>query len=262
MNLLHSVTTFLLIFVDPILGRVNKESLSAKTMLEIFASGIENMEIFTPNFSIPDDLRRCPGVRLGATREIEELSWDEANLRGTIDLQWIPSVFRRVYMCINELSGTLDLTSLEPPLTHLDLHENHFSGEVSLGCLPGTMRHLNLMYNNFTGTVDLEHLPEPMETLMLNNNKFSGSVILNKLPPSMQEIYLSTNLFSGSIDLFHLPDTMHYVTLQNNNFSGEIVFEDFSLLPQVMRGVNLGFNSEAGGKNLSSKWPGEITSYC
>eukprot|EP00009_Paramoeba_aestuarina_P005261 CAMPEP_0201522984 /NCGR_PEP_ID=MMETSP0161_2-20130828/18679_1 /ASSEMBLY_ACC=CAM_ASM_000251 /TAXON_ID=180227 /ORGANISM="Neoparamoeba aestuarina, Strain SoJaBio B1-5/56/2" /LENGTH=216 /DNA_ID=CAMNT_0047921971 /DNA_START=13 /DNA_END=663 /DNA_ORIENTATION=- len=193
--MLLSMPLLLFFAVDPSLGRIDKSTLSHQTLMELFSKGIITDER-TPYQTT--DISTWYGVSI-VNDSVVRISQECIFLRGTIDLEWLPSTVEFVSVFENELKGTLHLTALPEALTDLNLSENMFSG-----------------------TVDLTALPEGLRMLSLESNDLSGPLDFTMLPPQMHQLYLSRNRFAGVCDFRHLPDGLTLLNVGYTGLEGEL----------------------------------------
>ena len=92
----------------------------------------------------------------------------------------LPGKLEKLNIGINQLKGSLNLTSLPDLLTHFIAFRNQFSGSVDLTRLPAALVHLSLSgnllsvsRNKLTGTANLTRLPETIGYLDLDEDYFT-----------------------------------------------------------------------------------------
>ncbi|KNH00533.1 leucine-rich repeat protein [Perkinsela sp. CCAP 1560/4] len=136
--------------VDPSLGRVDHDSFSHQTLMEMVIDGITNKEKVCGDFAEPKDIEEWEGVEI-EDGKVAKIDWDHFDMERSLHLEWLPSSVRKCTMFQSRLTGTLDLASL-----------------------PISMKELDLGFNAFTGSINLERLPERMESISVFKNKLSG----------------------------------------------------------------------------------------
>ena len=99
----------------------------------------------------------------------------------------------KIYTVVDDITGTIDFTSLPSSLETWEMWQTKLSGNVDLTSLPETLHKLILIDNEFSGSIDLTSLPQSLRELNLHLNKFSGTVNLTKLPASLTRIDLGFN---------------------------------------------------------------------
>mmetsp|Transcript_24036 Transcript_24036/g.37440 ORF Transcript_24036/g.37440 Transcript_24036/m.37440 type:complete len:224 (-) Transcript_24036:54-725(-) len=206
------------------LGKVNKDSFSQQTLMEMVVDGIENKsQIYDDSSS---DISTWNLVMFNESHEVVEISWSEMGLKGSVNLEWLPPTTCSVNLWWNCLKGSLHLGSLPETLVDLNASDNAHSGDVSLEALPNVLERLNLSFNGFTGSVDLNHLPTALQYLHLNNNEFCGAVCLINLPSALTEIFLNRNRFSGFTDFSNLPKNLRILGVAYTQIEGTIESEE------------------------------------
>ena len=193
--------TILLLPADPSLGRVGKETFSQQTLMELFIAGMHNAQRICIDDDSPVEICDWTGVVLDSAGHVTEIDFKCSDLRGSVQLEWLPPTVVLVFLDFNTLSGSIDLTRLPP-----------------------APRELVLSWNRFTGCVDLTSLPETLETLDLTWNKLSGPIDVRKLPSGMKTLYLNRNEFTGHTDFRFLPEQLEVLNVSSTNLSGEVIF--------------------------------------
>ena len=240
---------FLAVAVDPALGKIDKSSLPTQTLMEIFIEGIENKEIICGSTEEPTDVDEWEGFKYSDEHPNEDtekpfsINWNELDLVGSIDLQWLPSTVSSLQAARNKLGCFLNLTTLPDSIQRLNLSNNVFSGEIDLCHLLADLKELNLTRNQLSGSLHLENLPQSMQSLYVHVNRFSGTVCLRHLPLNLIEVSLASNNLSGPLDLTRLPINMKFLWLGKNNFEGET---DFSGLPRSLQLLAVSYTNLSG----------------
>ena len=239
----------LLLCSDPNLGRVDYNSLSDQTLMEMLIDGLdeETKEKFQDTDKMYLDVCEWDFVKCDADNRVVEicarsklsgsiqlqytppkvthfrLVWSQSNVHGTIDLTHLPEAIQKISITGTQLSGSIDLEQLPHGMLVLSLISNCFTREINLSSLPGRMKKLTLSDNKLTGSINLTQLPQDLENLYLHSNQFQGSINLTQLPGSLQDLFLNNNQLSGSLYLGALPQAMVRIKLQNNSFSGSFI---------------------------------------
>ncbi|KNH04683.1 hypothetical protein XU18_4121 [Perkinsela sp. CCAP 1560/4] len=89
---------------DPSLGRVDKESLPQQALMEMVIDGVKNKEAICGDVDEPKDIKEWKGVGIEGGKVVE-IEWEEFRLRGSLDLQWLPSSVRKFLVRWNNLTG-------------------------------------------------------------------------------------------------------------------------------------------------------------
>ena len=120
--------------VDPSLGRVDHDSFSHQTLMEMVIEGITNREKVCGDFAEPKDIEEWKGVEI-EDGKVAEIDWDHFDMEGSLHLEWLPSSVRKFTMFQSRLTGTLDLASLPISMKELDLGFNAFTANPTKGHL-------------------------------------------------------------------------------------------------------------------------------
>ncbi|KNH07537.1 hypothetical protein XU18_2069 [Perkinsela sp. CCAP 1560/4] len=181
--------------VDSSLGRVDHESFSHQTLMEMVIQGTTDKRAICGDPDEPKSIEDWKGVVI-ADDEVVEINWRNCGFTGSLCLEWLPSSVREFAAFHNGLTGTLECAAL-----------------------PTAMKKLGLGDNAFTGQIDLETLPERMELINVCNNELSGSLKLESLSDTLTHFVTSSNQFSGSVDLTQLPVALVWLDLSENQLS-------------------------------------------
>mmetsp|Transcript_24763 Transcript_24763/g.38587 ORF Transcript_24763/g.38587 Transcript_24763/m.38587 type:complete len:224 (-) Transcript_24763:92-763(-) len=196
--------TVLLGMIDSFTGKVDKSTLSQKTLMELFIQGIDNKERVCGSAADPKDISEWSNVVFNDNLEIIEINWSLDDLNGSIATEWLPATLQKLmitsdFLAEHWLRGTVDLTVLPDALTYLNLSENNLNGTISLTSLPPRMEFLDISQNGLNGPLDLTKLPSTLEVLNLAWNSFSGVTDFSRLPESLKELSLLKNELEGTI---------------------------------------------------------------
>jgi len=232
------------LLIDPSLGRIDKQSLTTQTLMELLISTIERKNLIIKKDENLDRFESWDGV---ITHDGGfKITWGLKRFGGSMNFQWLPdcllrfnvssnnlewtadfsnlqdSALERLEIALNSFTGTLDLTHLPPRLQYLDFAKNSLEGTMDLTHLPSTLTQLLGYKNKFSGSLCLEHLPISLHTLSISENNFEGSISLQNLPKELNGIFIASCQLSGSLDLTQLPNSVERMYMYKNNFSGEL----------------------------------------
>ena len=216
--LLHSI--------DANLGRVNFNSLSDQTLMEMLFEGFhkESNRIYQDRNRMYIDVCEWPCVKCDSDNNVFEIS-KRGKISGSLQLCYIPPKVKLLRILCRKLTGSVDLTRLPKDMESLLIHNNQFSGSIDLSQLPQSMENLNLKENRLSGSLDLTRLPQSIKSLFLSSNNFTGSVDLTELPHGMKVLTLYSNQFTGSFILTWLPSRIKELSVQNNTFGATAVID-------------------------------------
>ena len=237
---------------DASLGRLNYDSLSDQTRMEILLDGLsaESKERFQDkngNFLDVcdigtvgcDDDENVTIVHIPFQWRLEgqiDLAFipphvttfsalSTRTLGGTVSTDILPQSLKFLILGYS-FSGTFDMKALPPKMEGVEINSNTFCGSLILDELPENMKKIRANNNKFTGCIDLSSLPAVLEFLWINKNQLCGEIFLEKLPPALQSINLSENAFTGRIELTNLPEGLIYINVGKNALSGTAVLQD------------------------------------
>ena len=243
----------LLYAVDPSLGRLDYDSLSDQTLMEIFTSRMkeEHIEVLQDksgnfldvceweNVVCTDD--RVTHVKMSYWVFTEKpvafeyipplVTYFEAVyclMRGSLDTRVLPVHLVKFTVYGNSLSAMVDFRGLPRGLQDICISFNSFCGSCALENLPSSLSRLYADSNQFSGEISLNHLPSMLETLNLRNNRLHGSVVLKNLPQALRSLFLSANDFTGDFQLLDLPSRLKNVDICFNKWSGTVVLRKAS----------------------------------
>mmetsp|Transcript_23837 Transcript_23837/g.37144 ORF Transcript_23837/g.37144 Transcript_23837/m.37144 type:complete len:205 (-) Transcript_23837:44-658(-) len=160
--------------IDPSLGRIDKHSLSQHTLMELLIEKINTKERIRREDS--PEVNTWWGVDF-ADCAVKKIDFSDADISGSIQLEWLPLTVKIAYFSDNYLTGTVCLTKL-----------------------PDSLSKLSLACNSLTGTIDVTKLPDGLNTLIISHNQFEGETDFSLLPGSLECFWMEENTnLSGSI---------------------------------------------------------------
>mmetsp|Transcript_24023 Transcript_24023/g.37421 ORF Transcript_24023/g.37421 Transcript_24023/m.37421 type:complete len:264 (-) Transcript_24023:9-800(-) len=230
------------------LGKVDKQSLSQQTLMELLIQDLSNTETICGSGDSPKDILDWKGLRFNPFHKVTHINWHSRNLEGSFPLEWVPPTVQSLQVCMNDLHSTIPMSALSARLSDLNLRENAFFGTLDLDGLPPHMESLNVKKNRLSGTLSLIRLPKTLEKLYLGSNNFDGTVTLTHLPDKLAILSLCECRLSGYLDLTLLPPKMTHLYIEHNQFEGET---DFSKLPESMQSLDVSGNTKLSGKVIS-----------
>ena len=244
--------------IDPTLGRVDYNSLSDQTLMEMLIDGFDDKTKaeYQDNDGMYLDVCKWSCIQCDDDERVIIADIKTRNVSGSIGICYVPPKVKELYMRARhkgKLTGSVDLTHLPVGMHVLQLQKNELTGEVDLAHLPNGMGFLHLNNNQLTGEIRLDHLPGEMQYLYLHTNKLTGELDLTQLPHRMRYLFLQNNNFTGEIDLTQLPDRILFLYLNNNQFTGEI---DLTQLPHGINGLYLQDNLLSGSFIVKTLPPG------
>ena len=181
------------------LGRLDYASLSQEILMELLIEHIEKKEKITTEDDT--DIESWNGITCNEHGDVMRVNWGFLNIRGKIDLQWLPSTIKYFQISGNSFKGSADFSRLPTKLESVELGGNSLDGAIDLTALPESLVTLTAQYNNFSGSLELTSLPDALKHLYLNNNKFEGYVNFGALPDSLCALNLSGNaLLEGRLE--------------------------------------------------------------
>ena len=209
-------------------SKINRINFSQQTLLEMLVDGITDKKLFQIRkypWKAPEFKPICSwkGVNCTASQDVESVDWNGLNLRGTLDIRFLPLTLIALRARENMLQGSLPFEDLPPSIQTLSLQSNEFMGTVNLTVLPEEIRGIYLRANRLCGSIDLTQLPQSLQILSLSDNELSGSLLIHDLSENIQLMHLQGNLFSGDLDLRGLESFRGVLYLQSNAFSSVAV---------------------------------------
>ena len=209
---------------DTDLLRVDKQSLSDQTLMEIAFAEVQSVNLYQDSDGAFLDFEMWPGLGC-AFGKIYEIEVPDQQLTG-VRLSWLPASVGRINFQDCGLSGTLPARDLPDALVYINLDGNNMDGSLPFNELPRYLQALFVRNNQFSGTIDLLRAPPEIEDLFLSQNRFEGSLVLEGLPQSLQILELSGNRFSGTVSLIALPKSIYELNLGSNLLSGSLVIRN------------------------------------
>ena len=225
--LLNSMKFCMLLYsVDPSLGRVDYSSFSDQTLMEMVFEGFDEVtkQRYQDEYDTYIDVCAWSCVECDADERVIEVK-EYSEIIGTIQLSYLPSKLKALYMQKMQLKGSVELANLPESMEILNLRYNRLTGSIDLTHLPNRMEQLYLKSNQCSGSLDLTLLPESMRFLYLDNNQFSGSVDVSRLPRNMQQLMLQKNQLSGSFGATNISHCLKLLDASRNKFSAKAVVD-------------------------------------
>ena len=236
--------------VDPSLGRLDYDSLSDQTLMEMLVAHIgqaETFDIKDANGNFKDACEwgpvECKDDRVTSVNlcgraferekqfpfefippSVEYLNLEECNLYGTLDTSLLPQSMSDAFsLTINELYGPLDLQGFPRKLKYLYLEENKFSGSCILANLPPALLEFTFESNEFSAEIQIDDLPPALVKASVENNKLTGPIVITKLPQELEVLFLAKNSFSGEFQLFAFPPRLRVLDISSTKMSAKAV---------------------------------------
>ena len=222
--------------VDSKLGRLDYDSLSDQTLMELLIEGFDDKtkKEFKGKDGMYLDVCDWSGMKCDDDERVIEINMTSLHVSGLLELCYIPpkvKVLRISSWDKHTLTGSVDLARLPDGMQKLYLGQNQLTGEIDLSQLPEGVKYLSVGSNKLTGKIDLTHLPDAMGGLFLEKNQITGEIDLTHLPSEIKTLRLNNNKLTGEIDLTRLPERIEYLFLQNNELTGPLVIE--TLQPRI-----------------------------
>ena len=243
--------------IDDHVGRVDIESLSDETMLELMVQDLppESKAVFIPEEASEEVfLTRSRPAEFddkGHIVRIYPLSLpneDPMYLEGTMHFEYMPRHVQSFNLYkVHDMKGTVETSGLPESLCIFVVSANKFSGSFNFEVLPKELRLLNLSYNAFSGSCVFTSLPVHLKEIFLQRNGFRGCIALHSLPRTLKKLNISENALSGSLILENLPDGLRSLLCQQNQFSGKFILRD---KPQSLQWLYAGNNLFTGTATL------------
>ena len=214
--------------VDPSLGRVDYDSFSDQTLMEMFIDGFddETKKKVQDNERMYLDVRKWFCVSCDNFDRVVKVCASFHQIRGQLQISFLPPKVKQFQFPGRGVEGSADLTHLPQAIEYVNLHQNELTGSIDLTQLPRRIWLLFLDCNRLSGSVDLTQLPDSIKDLNLSNNQFSGSIDLKHLPEVTRELCLHGNQFSGSFIAKNLPPSPYCrIDANGNRFSAIAVVE-------------------------------------
>ena len=230
--------------IDLDCGRVDFDSMSEQTLMELLISDVKNISSLKDPEGGFLDIDAWEGVEINSDSHVSDIDFskeigfgffddDDAEIDcdgflaigpdGSIDLKWMPRFVQSFEIFSLNLFGSVETALLPRTLATFNIESNRFSGTFDTAHLPDQIREIKISYNCFDGTLDISSLPKKLTNFYAMRNKFSGTLNLENLPSSIVSLHLNANQFSGTVDLSKLPPTITFLALDNTKITQESV---------------------------------------
>ena len=232
---------------DPLLGRLDYDSLSDQALMEMLFANLDesSKKSLQDSNGFFKDISEWRDIRVADDRVVTVTppffsKFDETQF----PFEFIPSLVTEFLMDHVNLHGVLDTGVLPAALLEFDVSRNLLHGTIDFKRFPRNLQRILISSNALCGSVALDDLPDTLSRFVAEKNKFTGEISLNALPAQMKGLNLSKNQLSGSISIESLPETIEYFCLNDNEFVG-----DFRLmaLPPNLDAVHIYNNSALSG---------------
>ena len=239
-------TSFSISTIDPFLGRLDYDSLSDQTLIEMLVDGLnaedkKSVQDENGNFQdISEWILNYNGDNFAFTdsRVTKLRIFRKKFSDKQFPFQFIPPLVEFFSVSSCALHGTLDTSVLPRGLIVLfNVGNNQLHGSIDWKSFPRKLQRIEVYYNNFTGSISLSDLPETLSTLSAHHNKFSGEIELNDIPRTMKYLELHNNSLSGSIRIESLPPSIQVIDLAKNSLVGDFMLLDY---PKSLRRIDIG----------------------
>ena len=225
---------------DAHLGRVELDTLSDQTMMELLIAGFtdQSKARFQDGSGYYLDVCKWEGVECDDAERVVSF-WIERtqkNLEGTINPHFGPKTLIRIILREHSLSGTINTSELSRTLKVAEFGTNNFSGTIDLTTLPDVLEEFDIEENKCDGTVSLEALPPQMTILNISSNEFHGTLCFEKLPATMESLYVSNNAFTGSFTFLNVPPALKQLFAFSTQLSGLATVRS-SAAPKIVLGM-------------------------
>ena len=214
------------------LGRIQKESLSTQTLMELLVSDLRSMSVLKDPSGDFLPYTRWGGVQtdckgnvatinlslLRSTRQTEDCIKSTGKAH-TIDLKWIPEGTRAFRAYREMLEGPIETEVLPESLITFCVPHNHFKSKFCTANLPKALQSINIDDNRLHGSLDLVSLPKSLITFLAAKNFFSGSIDLSALPTHLNKLDVAKNQLSGRLSLLSPNECLESAHFEGNAFS-------------------------------------------
>ena len=244
--MLFFLPTLRIAAIDPALGRLNYESLSDQTLMEMLFDGLNTKDkrrLQDGNGSYADACEWKYGFHIAVqcTDELvtqifmkarsfsskpfpfnfippktRSFTVKDCGIQGTLETALLPVHLSKFSVADNKLYGTIDFQAFPNTIQCIYIYGNAFSGSCVLADLPRTVVVFNAKKNNFCGSLSLDQLPLAMEMLIVSENNFTGSIDIARLRRRVEHVDLSQNAFSGDFRLLTFPDYLETICIRGN----------------------------------------------
>ena len=250
----------LLYAVDPSLGRLDYDSLSDQTLMEMLISGMDDSQkkFFQDNGGNFKDVCEWTGFTWEVKCENERvhsiLLTSFKFSERQFPFEFIPPLVKTLLISLCEMHGTLETSHLPRDLIRFEVMRTKLHGTINFGALPQKLESLVISYNDFSGSCALSDLPDTLVKFRAENNNFSGEISLNNLPVAMKKINLSNNKLCGSIDIARLPPSFKSLDLSGNSLTGDFRLRSF---PKSLKIITI-FGNGLSGTAVFQKASGDM----
>ena len=230
---------------DSALGRLDYQSLTDQTLMEILIDGMqdEGKSKFRDAHGGFKDIGEWEGVQC-TDGHVKIIHFGSMKFTNTdFPFSCIPPSVDLFSAMKCAIHGTLDTSALPKNLGFFSVFSNALHGPVDFSSFPRSLGHIHIGSNAFCGSCALRDLPQSLRYFVAYDNQFSGEISLNDLPPELTMLSLYNNNFSGSIRIERLPNSMTRINLSQNEFSGDFVMLAF---PRSLISINISGNPLSG----------------
>ena len=260
-------------------GRVDFDSMSDQTLMELLVGDIENNAMLRDGDDAFLDIQSWDGLSFNDAGELIVIDF-EAELalggglfgdssddddedkyivgpKGSIDLKWIPKTVEVFAIADLELEGFVETSELSPNLECFDISLNLFRGTFCIASLPQNIRNVSISGNLLDGTLDIAKLPPNVTDFSAERNRFHGFLDFSDLPKNMATLRLSFNDFLGTIDLSTMPSKMRFFAMQGTKVKQDrLVIRVPDLGVQYFRLTTKNFGSvvDTSGSDLKNEF--------
>ena len=248
-----------LLSIDPALGRLDYDSLSDQTLMEMLVDCFHSRDLHDENGYFKDvcewsigylSIVKCKNDR------VDSIDFDRWHFDGKqFEFGFIPPLVKsfKSYKC--ELQGTLDTSHLPISLIQLNVSYNALFGTINFKTFPRDLEIIVIEMNLFSGNVVLSDLPDSVVLFNADRNDFSGQIVLQILPAAMQRLSLARNKLSGLITIDSTHSSIEEINLYGNSFWGDV---RLLVLPPKLNHVNVDENYDLNGTVVLPKFLSEL----
>ena len=214
-----------LLSADPSLGRIDYNSLSDQTLMEILFDGLdaESKAMNQDESGSYLNIAEWNGLFCDSESRVLVINKPHDRSNGSIPLEFIPPMVENYEMNNMEATGTLDTCRLPKRLRFFSIAYNAYFGTVNFQTIPERVTNFEINDNAFSGTCDLTSLPQTLLVLCINRNKFCGGLAMDNLPPRIESLLANENQFTGTVCLSNLPRAMFEINISDNALEGQFI---------------------------------------